>query len=322
MPKLEPKQVQKELESGKVWPVYWIYGGERMKARELLKRIRKVVLPEGATFGEENLDGAEVSGRHVVDAAQTMALGGGLRFVVVRDAHAMKEADAITELLEVDGVKGARKLEELGSVCVFLSKELDGRKKLSKTLIDRGAVVPCEEIPEGERDGWIGYLAKRRGMTLEGDRILRLRGLDPWNLDIVDQELEKLSLSGGDDVVLDGANPDQGGEIFLTAFFARDAGAATRALAGFADHPDESLPLLGLLGWNARFLAVSLSGARGPVQRTNPYLAERLTRWSKLWTLDEAIALQESLASLDFQLKQTARLSLGAWTELTLRFCR
>ena len=37
MPKLEAKQVQKELDEGWLWPVYWIYGPEGMKARELLK---------------------------------------------------------------------------------------------------------------------------------------------------------------------------------------------------------------------------------------------------------------------------------------------
>ena len=40
MPKLEPKVIQKELEQGVLWPVYWLYGQERMKSRELFKRIR------------------------------------------------------------------------------------------------------------------------------------------------------------------------------------------------------------------------------------------------------------------------------------------
>src|SRR4051812_2060005 len=97
MPKLEPKVIQKELDQGQLWPVYWLYGQERMKSRELLKRIRKAALPEssdsiGALFGmaEENFDGAEQSGATVVESALSPSLGGGLRFIVVRDAHLLK----------------------------------------------------------------------------------------------------------------------------------------------------------------------------------------------------------------------------------------
>ena len=89
MPKLEPKQIQKELEQGQLWPVYWLYGQERMKSRELLKRIRRAALGEKPeTFCAETLiEGTEVDAASIVDSAQSPSLGGGLRFIVVRDAH-------------------------------------------------------------------------------------------------------------------------------------------------------------------------------------------------------------------------------------------
>lgn len=331
MPKLEPKLIQKELEQGWLWPVYWLYGTERMKSRELLKRIRKAVLGTEspvsgglAGFGEETLDATEVNAATVLDAAQSLTLGGGLRLIVVREAHALKEAEILAPLC---GPKA--KKESLTSVCVFLSKDLDGRKKFSKILIEKTAVVPCEEVPESEREAWIGYLAKRRGLDLPPELVAQMSGLDPWSLDIMDQELEKFSLVQSGDVILSllggGAGGSGGGEQFLNAFFARDLKRSLQSVEGFADRPDESLPLLGLLAWNVRHLALVIAdrraGARSSL-KLNPFVAERLQAWAKQWDLSDVLRLQRHLEELDFSIKQTPLLPLGLWGELTMTFCR
>ena len=81
-----------------------------------------------------------------IESAQSLAMGGGPRFVVVREAHALKDLDALEPLL---GPPVAR--EELYSICVFVSKDLDKRKKFSKRLLEKAACVPCEEVPEQEK---------------------------------------------------------------------------------------------------------------------------------------------------------------------------
>lgn len=335
MPKLEPKIIQRELEQGLLWPVYWLYGAERMKSRELLKRIRRTVLgdePSGGGallgFAEENLDGSEVTGPQVVEAAQSPSLGGGTRFIVVRDAHALKESEQLATLLQPRAKKDA-----LASVCVFLSKDLDGRKKFSKLLLEKAAVVPCEDVPETEREAWIGYLAKRRNLELPAAMIAQLMSLDPWSLDIIDQELEKWSLardtSGVEqagEVILTGSAIEGGTDAFLEAFFTKDLKQALAIAETFADQPDESLPLLGLLGWNVRQLAVICADREAGIRpgthgtKLNPYAAEKLQRWSRGWRLSEVLALQSELAALDFSFKQTPLLPLGLWSSLVMGF--
>jgi DNA polymerase III delta subunit len=330
MPKLEPKQVQKELESGTLWPVYWLYGQERMKSRELLKRIRKAALGHetagcgGLGFGEETLDGSEAKAAQIVDTAQSLSLGGGIRLVVVRDAHAIKDAEELSALLGKPGKK-----EELGHVCVFLSKDLDGRKKFSKLLVEKAAVVACEEIPEEEREAWIGYLSKRKGVELGPELVSQMRSLDPWSLDIIEQELEKYSLAqesseNPSDVLLGSLGSDQGTEAFLNAFFGRDERRALSILGSFVESADETLPLLGLLGWNVRYLALVIADQerRTRFAKLSPYLAERFNRWARHWKLAEVLELQEALAEIDFSMKQTARMPLGLWATLVQRFKR
>jgi DNA polymerase III delta subunit len=323
MPKLEPKAIQKELEQDQIWPVYWIYGSEKMKSRELVKRIRKAVLGESTSvlgLSEESMDGPGLEAASVVDAAQSPALGGGTRLIVIRDAHALKNPDSLAELF------GPRQSKEnLSNVCVFLSKDFDARKKISKLLADKAAVVACEEIPENERDAWIQYLAKKKGVTLRDDSLVQLASLDPWSLDIIEQELEKFSLdpSQSGDVFLGGSAPGTGSDSFLDALFTRNLRQSLMIVEGFAGQPELALPLLGLFAWNVRHLGLLLADEKAGtrVVKLSPYIADKLKAWTRHWSLEEVLALQSKLQELDFNLKQTPLLPVGVWSDLVVSFC-
>jgi len=326
MPKLEPKVIQKELEEGHLWPVYWIYGGEPMKMRELTKRIRKAALGEATastagastlSLSEEQLDGSDCDAAQILDAAQSLTLGGGLRFIRVRGGHEVKELELIEPLLT-----GRTKRDQLSSVVVFWSKDLDQRKKSSKMLVEKTAVVACEEVAEAERESWIEYLSKIRGLKLDAALVTQLRSLDPWSLDIIDQELEKLSLSKdvSGDVLLAGGVTGSTSDRFIQALLSKNKKEALVVLEHFANEPEEALPLLGLLAWNVRQLAAQTS--KTGTTKMNPFLADKIRRWTPHWNSEQLDQLQERLVDLDFHSKQTAHLSLGLWTELVLYSCK
>lgn len=323
MPKLEAKTVYQEWEQGWVWPVYWVYGSERLKAREFVKRLKQAALPHlgalGAGMGTETLEGNEVSAGAVVECAQTLSLGGGLRLTLVRDAHSLSDLEVAAQLL------GPRlKFEEMPAVTVFLSKDLDQRKKFSKLLTEKAAVVECAEVRDDEREVWIRHLAKRRGLQdLDAEVMAILGSLDPWNLEAIDSEIEKMALALAEDrkdVLIAGASPAGGSEEFLTGLFERDRVRALRAAEQFAGSPEEVLPLLGLLAWNVRQIAGLVGGGAGATGR-GPFM-ERLRRWSRGWTLPEILELQSALHAMDRGLKQTPKLGLGYFTELVGRFAR
>lgn len=323
MPKFEPKAIQKELDSGQIWPFYWIYGPEKLKSREIVKRIRQAVLgSQGSqslwSWGEENKEGSEVDAASLVDSALSPSLGGGIRLIIVRDAHAIKNPEDLAELFGNPDRK-----ENLSSVCVCLSKDLDARKKFSKLLLEKAAVVPCDEVPEAQRQSWIQFLAKRRNIELSSSLVMRLYSLDPWSLDIVDQELEKYTLAGLSSEVILGGGVAGGTDHFIESFFSRDLRLALPSLQHFSNSPDESLPLLGLLNWNTRQLAgvVADREQKTRYSKLNPYLADKFVAWSKKWKLEELIELQHELFELDFQLKQTPLAPLGLWSLLVTRFC-
>jgi DNA polymerase III delta subunit len=334
--------IQKELESGKLRPVYWFYGTEAMKSRELLKRVRTAVFgskstesdaEEGfgggfagfsAAFREAVLDGSECETSEVLDAAQSLALGGGGKLVVVKQAHQLKQPEPLLDLCGTEFVK----VSDGASVVVFLSKELDQRKKFTKGLLERAACVPCEEIVEGDREAWVGYLAKRKSIQLSPHEVASLRAMDPWSLDGVDRELEKMESAttpaDREAVLLGGAEGAGATEIFVDAFFRRDLKRALPEVRHFADSPEAALPLLGLLSWNTKMLIGLLKDREtgGRETKLGSFLQDRFNQYQRDWTLHEAIALQAALARLDFSAKQTPRDPLGTWTSLVLDYCR
>jgi DNA polymerase III delta subunit len=333
MPKYTPKEIQKEIESGQIWPVYWIFGPERMKARELLKKIQKTVLGEtdSNSVHLEKIDATEVSETEIADLALSPGLFGGRKIYLISESHRLSDAEAL------EGIWGERfALEEnpSASVLIFLSRDLDARKKLSKVLLAKAAVVECEEVREEERGAWVQYLSKRRGLSLDSEWMDRFCRMDPWSLEGVDLELEKL------ETAMIGANgqPDptrfhqavevlhlvagHKNEVFVQHFLNRQHREALALVESFADQMDEALPLMGLLAWNARFLVQTLSdqdsGAR--TVKLSPQMAERLKAYARHWSLEEAIELQAALAELDFGLKQTSRENWALWTQLVNEF--
>ncbi len=327
MPRLETKTIYQELEQGWVWPVYFIYGPERLRVRELVKRIREAVEKRSGALGglgTEVLEGTEITSESVVECSRTLALGGGIRLTLVRDAHALPDPDRLADLF------GPRvTIAEAEAVTVLLAKDLDQRRKFSKAVLEKAAVVECAEVRLEEREAWIRFLAKRRGMLeVDGEVVQALLRLEPWGLEMIDSELTKLEIAGSAgeslerarDVLTIGAGGTQWTEQFLEGFFVRDRRKALEAAERFAHSPEEAIPLLGLFAWNARQVAVSVGGGAGPAVR-GP-MAERLRRWARHWKLDEVIELQKALASVDFGMKQTPKLGLGHFTDLVSRFAR
>ncbi len=334
MPKFDPKQIRAELEKDLVWPVYWLWGREKMKSRELLKRIRDCVVKPadagseaaplslfaGLSMSEHTFDGSQAVEGSILEAAQSLSLGGGAQFIVVKNAHQLKKPDELAELF------GAPlKANVAAWVCVFVSDELDGRRKFTKTLIEKAAVVACEEVLEAEREAWVNFLSKRGNAELSDALKASLCVMEPWSLDVVEREIEKFLLNPADYAVAGEAKSAKSDE-FIEAFFQRDMKRALTIGETLFQSPEDALPLLGLFAWNVRHFALWLSTG-GPQDaglrrdlKMNPYTAERFRKCAPQWKLHEVLALNEELARLDFAVKQTPLQPLGLWSALVSYF--
>jgi DNA polymerase III delta subunit len=325
MSRFEAKAIQKELDSGKLRPVYWLFGPERMKSRELVKRIQRAALGDQTPndFNFEKIDASEVDAGSVIDAAQGFSMMGGTKVILVRNADEIKQHELIADFCASLDSHDAIEAADLANVIIFVSKNFDSRKKSFKKIQDLAAVIPCEEVAEQDRDPWIGYLAKRRGLILRSEESVVLRGLDPWSLEIVDQELAKLELVSDEEdlrkqVLLNGVDAFARDD-FIDALFSRDKKRAMKWMHLFCEDIDVQLPILGLVSWNLRHLKLVLiedaTRSRSGEKR-NPYLQRNLDRWKRHWKLETIQRFEHGLFEIDFSLKNTPLLGKGLWSSL------
>lgn len=353
MPKFEVKQIYAELDQGRVRGLYWLYGEERMKARELYRRVLKCLhhatspSPKKASdFNEAGLRseaveqitfeaGVQGDASALLDEYHALSLLSTVRLIRLRDAHLIKQPELIIQAVQHE----AREAKEVQGVIVAFSKDLDARKKSSKLLLEKAAVIACEAVPEQDREAWISLLAKRKGLELSPRLVAQLRLLEPWSLDIVEQEIEKMLLAtssssseaGGsarkvldlEDVSLGGVLAGSAGtEAFLEAFFSRQLSQALLRLEPLISDVQEALPLLGLLSWNVRQLLVLKQNPQAfGAGRLNSFVAQRLHRWRAHWSVEELIDLSHELYELDWQTKQVSTWIPGAWSLCVQRFC-
>lgn len=327
--RLEPKQLQQELKQGLAWPVYWIHGEESYRVREVCSLLQRTLVGDRG-WCEDRLEGAQARASDVLASFQSIPLGGGMRVVWVRDAHLILQSKETEQLAELFGPR--ERLDELPAVCIFVARDLDGRRKFSKQLLDQAAVIACEAVPEENREGWVRYLLQSRGLPAEafapGSATMQLLlRHEPWSLDWVQNELTKWELSeaaqpgSGNEVLVGGGESGIGaGDAFISAFIEqRNLRASLEQVEVLSSRPELSLPLLGLLAWNVRMLG--LLGSRSRAVRIAPMQEGRLRRALQIWSSEDIQRLQEALFELDFAVKQTPQEPLALWGVLVQQFC-
>lgn len=321
MPKFEPKILQHQLDQNQIQPCYWIYGPETLKARELLKRIQKTleIRSEGATVEVKKFSGSDVSLAEILDDGLNLSLFSHQKLVVVYDAHLLEDLVKNPQILE--NFLKSESAAELKTILVFFAKDLDSRKKSSKLLLEKAAVVECSEVRDYERQAWIRYLAKRRNLPLDESTVEQLRVLEPWTLSIIDHELEKLELCGEDispEQILSGALHTADAQDFIQGFFNRDRARCLQALPALTSDRDSPLQYLGLLGWNLKQVLLVKCGSPAP-KHLPPFVRSRLEGWSREWEEKSLVSLLKKLTEMDVALKQSRLSPLGLWAEL-IRF--
>lgn len=336
MPKLTPQVIEQEIAAKKLRSIYWIYGPERMKSRQLIRHLEQLIFSdqEKNDFNFEKFQPSRadmaVSIETVWDSFRSISLMGGAKLVLVTQADELKNLEEIEELLkEIEDEPEQGSTSEIQSVLIFVSNALDARRKWVKALEKSAALVACDEVLEQDRDRWIDHLARQRKLSLTESEKILLRSLDPWSLDLVDMELSKLQvLTEGDstelreEVLLQGVNP-QIRDQFIEALFTKNSAQYWALVPHFSREIETQLMLLGLIAWNVRQLKqlfLEEHFRSSSFQKRNPYLQKNLNHWKKHWNLEQLQELEYRLFEFDDQSKTTRHAPLGLWTVLGMPY--
>jgi hypothetical protein len=202
----------------------------------------------------------------------------------------------------------------LHTVIVFISDpELISKKPL-KSLMDLSTVITEPKITPVSAAAWIKKLSQsgKEKIPLSSEQKAYLMALDPWSLDRVYSEMQKMALSEDWQGVF---SEKKTVSFFIDHFLSRNKKASLEHMAllfedtGFFLH-------LGLLSWHLRQLIQFKTKA--PL---SDFVQKKIAPFAEYWSLSDLKKASHALLMIDFKAKQTHHFAVGLVQELISVFC-
>ncbi len=299
----------------KLSPVLFLVGKEPLQQKLFMEGVRKELFPNGSGgLNDDSFDLKETPLAEIFDLANTFPILANKRLIVVRNGAEPKESDESQWLNYFENPSPH-------TVLIAMWEKLDKRKRLFKLCEKAGAIITFEAPKPNEVSSWIDKLSARYEIKVSTNAKKMLVEALGKNLDVLDRELEKLSLYIHPEKILsENAIEDL---ILRTAgdniFAFTDQVIEGRAKEAFEtlDHlMSTGTPALVLLSMLARHLRILLKTYDHLKEKANrsdlaallgvpPFLVQRYTEQAREFSSSNARLAMSELRHLDHDLKSS-----------------
>ncbi len=304
---MTPGELTRELDGGRVRPVYLLVGEEPLLRDDARAAIVRAALGEALPdFDLERLEGDACAPGALLDAVRTLPVLAPRRVVWLRDPEPRRGAGALAEALAT-AVGELREREDV--VLLVSAGRVDRRARWVKACAEPAALVECE-LPRGERalTGWIGAEADRQGVGLARGAAEALAERVGPHLLLLRQEIAKAALHAGagrevtrDDVAATAS--DAAEEPIWDLTDAIGEGRVADALAVLGRLLEGGVPAPVLLGSLAsHFRKLARLGAGGRVAG-HPFAVRKLESQSRRYSSPRLLACLRAIHRTDTALK-------------------
>ena len=260
MATLTREELWRDLKAGKVGPLYLLFGPEDYLRDAAARAVADAALKGAALreFNESAYSLASADVQHAIATAEQLPMMAGRRVVRVTDFGRLREADEEALVRYV-----TRPVET--STVVFVSGDLDKRRRLSKTLLDACASVEFAELKDAELAAWARDRLRHLGAHADERTLRQVVALVGASVRQLATELEKLSTAALPDgqITMEMVDALVGRSRELSNFelsdhlIARDRRRALETLRKLLDDGAEPVMLIGLLASNFHRLALA-----------------------------------------------------------------
>lgn len=200
---MDMKEAVKEIKNGKFRPVYVLYGKDRYRMEQFIEHLTSVLFtPDEREMGVMKYDTSETPLEEAVMEAESPPFFLERKLVLIRDSSVMAAGGKENAKLEHKPEKMLHYIDNPleTSVIVFAvqAEKLDERRKLVKTLKDRGSLIAFPELDTPELKRWMIRRAadqKRQMEEAAADLLIVRVGV---NMGQLAQEVDKLCLHAGE----------------------------------------------------------------------------------------------------------------------------
>lgn len=259
MPVQRPRDLTQALKQGTIEPVYFLFGPETYLRDQAARAIADEALRDTLLreFNDLSISLADGDARPAVAEAEQLPLMSSRRVIRVTDFNKLDEDNEAFLLRYVE-----RPVET--SVVIFVTDDIDKRKKFAKTLM-KGAAFEFVPLNDGELTAWARTHLKELEAEVETDVLRRIVELVGSDVRTLSNELNKLSAaalpSGRITMELVEALVGRSRELMnwdLTdQMLARNRPRALRVLEHLLDDGAPPLMLIGLIASTYRRMALA-----------------------------------------------------------------
>ncbi|HZS45561.1 MAG TPA: DNA polymerase III subunit delta [Blastocatellia bacterium] len=309
---LSPAELEKQIQSGKVEPLYLFIGEDSFLKDGALKKLVNTVDEGFRDFNVEEFSLQETPVAKILDAARQLPMLARHRLLIISDVDKLKDetgTDALIEYLR----------HPVDTTCmVFVTNTLDGRRRYASTLQKTATVISFDHLDDKGAEAWANRYLKSQGVTIDPQACGILIGLTGGNLAHLKNALEKLITYVGkakritpEDVKALVPRTRETNSFDLgDAMLANDRKKAIRLLHRMIDDGGEPVAIVGLLAWSYRtaLVAKELIQRDAPMSevareaRVAPYKKHFFESVNRL-TIEKILFAVKRLAQVDLAIK-------------------
>lgn len=318
-----PQDVMRELDAGRVRPLYVFYGEEPYLIDEMVRRfVERLVPPEDRDLNVAVYDLTDVPVQVVVEDWLTLPFVGERRLVVGTQALFLT-AERLPKKVEhdPDALLNALVAPPTFSTLVLTvpTAKLDERKRVVKALREAAAVVAFSPLKGAALSDWLAAHARDLGVHLAADAAEELVMRVGDELPFLATEVEKMAQYVGPggtitaDVVRELAPRTLEQDVFalIDSVCRVDTAAAYRMLRDLWLQQEEPVRLVALLARQFRLiLQVKTMSAKGygtqqiaQRLRVHPYGVKKAMEQGRRFTEEHLLAILDALAEADYCMK-------------------
>ncbi len=193
MPTLTRDELRKSLKRGDIKPLYLLFGEEDYLRDQAARAITEVVLRDAPLreFNETSFSLTSADVQQAIASAEQLPMMSPRRIVKITDFNKLREEseDALARYL-------SRPAES--SVVIFLSSDLDKRKKLSKQLLDSCVSVEFAPLKNDELKQWARNRFNNLNIAVDEQALGQIVALVGSDVRTLTNEIEKLATAAID----------------------------------------------------------------------------------------------------------------------------
>ena len=196
----------KQLNKGEIRNIYFFYGEEDLLIKQALKLLEQKILPEGLEdFNKDILSGENATPKQIVEMAMNLPFMAEQRLLIVKGplnfATVLKSDKAGQAALKI--LLDYMEHPNPQCVLVFVSEsDLQKRNVFQVHLETYGEKVSFMPLKGAELGGWIEQYVREGGRNIDRQAVSYLCSVNSFDLQIMEQELNKLLLYRPDEPVL------------------------------------------------------------------------------------------------------------------------